>query len=39
MARPDGWNCENLAEQWLPAVKKSFTPLERTRDVYPWDPV
>ena len=24
---------------WLPAVKSSFTPLERTRDVYPWDPV
>jgi len=39
MARPDGWNCENLASQWLPAVRNSFTPLERTRDVYPWDPV
>jgi len=24
---------------WLPAVKNSFTPLERTRDVYTWDPV
>jgi len=39
MARPDGWNPERLAEQWLPAVKGSFTPLERTRDVYPWEPV
>ena len=39
MARADGWNCENLAEQWLPAVEQAFTPLERTRDVYPWDPV
>jgi NAD(P)-dependent dehydrogenase (short-subunit alcohol dehydrogenase family) len=39
MARPDGWTCERLAEQWLPAVQNSFTPLERTRDVYPWDPV
>jgi hypothetical protein len=28
-----------LAEHWLPAVKNSLTPLERTRDVYPWDPV
>jgi hypothetical protein len=39
MARPDGWTPEKLAEHWLPAVKNSFTPLERTRDVYPWDPV
>jgi hypothetical protein len=39
MARPDGWTPEKLAEQWLPAVKNNFTPLERTRDVYPWDPV
>jgi NAD(P)-dependent dehydrogenase (short-subunit alcohol dehydrogenase family) len=39
IARPDGWNCEKLAEHWLPAVEKAFTPLERTRDVYPWDPV
>jgi len=39
MARPDGWNLEKLAEMWLPAVKNSFTPLERTRDVYSWDPI
>jgi NAD(P)-dependent dehydrogenase (short-subunit alcohol dehydrogenase family) len=39
MARTDGWTPEKLAENWLPAVKGSFTPLERTRDVYPWDPV
>jgi hypothetical protein len=39
VARPDGWTSEKLAETWLPAVEKAFTPLERTRDVYPWDPV
>lgn len=39
MARPDGWTSEKLAEHWLPAVKPAFTPLERTRDVYSWDPV
>src|ERR1700729_3373728 len=39
MARTDGWTPEKLAENWLPAVKNSFTPLERTRDEYPWDPV
>jgi NAD(P)-dependent dehydrogenase (short-subunit alcohol dehydrogenase family) len=37
MARSDGWSPEKLAEHWLPAVKSSFTPLERTRDVYNWD--
>ena len=39
MARSDGWSPEKLAEHWLPAVKNSFTPLERTRDVYAWDPL
>jgi NAD(P)-dependent dehydrogenase (short-subunit alcohol dehydrogenase family) len=39
MARNDGWTPEKLAEHWLPAVKNSFTPLERTRDVYSWDPI
>nr|WP_294519119.1 SDR family NAD(P)-dependent oxidoreductase [uncultured Rhodopila sp.] len=39
MARTAGWTPETLAEHWLPAVKNNFTPLERTRDVYPWDPV
>jgi NAD(P)-dependent dehydrogenase (short-subunit alcohol dehydrogenase family) len=39
MARTNGWTPETLAEHWLPAVKSNFTPLERTRDVYPWDPV
>ena len=39
IARPDGWTSEKLAEHWLPAVEKAFTPLERTRDVYPWDPI
>lgn len=39
MARTDGWTPEKLAEHWLPAVKNSLTPLERTRDVYGWEPV
>src|SRR6202012_1612368 len=39
MAPPEGATAGKLAEHWLPAVKNSFTPLERTRDVYPWDPV
>jgi len=39
MARTEGWTPETLAEHWLPAVRNNLTPLERTRDVYPWDPV
>ena len=39
MARADGWTPEKLAEMWLPAVRTALTPLERTRDVYGWDPV
>jgi NAD(P)-dependent dehydrogenase (short-subunit alcohol dehydrogenase family) len=39
MARTDGWTSEKLAEHWLPAVEKAFTPLERTRDVYSWDAI
>jgi hypothetical protein len=39
VARTDGWSPENLAEHWLAAVKSSFTPLEGTRDVFPWDPI
>jgi len=39
MARSDGWTPEKLALHWLPAVKNSLTPLERTRDVYSWDPL
>ena len=39
MARLGGWTPETLAEHWLPAVKHTLTPLERTRDVFPWDPV
>ena len=38
-ARTDGWTPERLAAEWLPAVKNSFTPLERTRDVYAWEAI
>ena len=33
------WSFQPIRRPRLPAVKNSFTPLERTRDVYPWDPV
>ena len=39
MHRSTGWTPATRAEHWFPAVKNSFTPLERTRDVYAWDAI
>jgi NAD(P)-dependent dehydrogenase (short-subunit alcohol dehydrogenase family) len=35
----EGWTPQSLAEQMLPAVRSSLYPLERSGDVYCWDPV
>jgi len=37
--RSDGWTPEKLAEQLKGAFAASFTPLERSGDVFAWDPV
>ena len=37
--RSEGWTLESLQEQMLGAWKPSFVPLERTRDVFKWDPL
>src|SRR5499426_3626637 len=37
--RSDGWTPENIAEQLRGALAPSFTPLERSSDVFSWDPV
>jgi NAD(P)-dependent dehydrogenase (short-subunit alcohol dehydrogenase family) len=37
--RSDGWTPQKLAEQLKPAFATSFTPLERSQDVFSWDPV
>jgi len=39
MQRSDGWTPQTLAEHMLPAMKPSFYPLERSGDVFSWDPV
>ena len=39
MHRGEGWSAELMAETLLPAWKGSLTPLERTRDVYPYDAI
>lgn len=37
--RSDGWTPEKLDQQLKGAFTSSFTPLERSADVFPWDPV
>ncbi len=37
--RGDGWSVETLAEVIPGAWKSSLTPMERTRDVYPYDSI
>ncbi|MFC4273366.1 SDR family oxidoreductase [Sneathiella chungangensis] len=35
----DGWTPESVASRFGPAVKSSLVPLERSGDVFSWDPV
>jgi hypothetical protein len=37
--RSEGWTPETLAEEMLGAFRSSFFPLERSTDVFNWDPV
>jgi NAD(P)-dependent dehydrogenase (short-subunit alcohol dehydrogenase family) len=37
--RSDGWTPQKLAEQLKSAFASSFTPLERSPEVFSWDPV
>jgi NAD(P)-dependent dehydrogenase (short-subunit alcohol dehydrogenase family) len=37
--RAGGWTCEALAQHGMPALKGSFYPLDRSADVFNWDPV
>jgi len=39
MHRSDGWTPEKIAEQLKGAFGPSFTPLERSGDVFSWDPI
>jgi NAD(P)-dependent dehydrogenase (short-subunit alcohol dehydrogenase family) len=39
MQRNDGWTPQTLAEHMLPTMKASLYPLERSGDVFSWDPV
>ena len=39
MHRGDGWTAETIAEHAIPALKSDFYALDRSQDVWPWDPV
>lgn len=37
--RSDGWTVESIHEHMLPSLRASFYPLQRSADVFSWDPV
>lgn len=37
--RSDGWTCGSIAEHAIPALKSSFYPLDRSGDIFTWDPI
>ena len=36
--RAEGWTPETIASQAIPALRASFYPLDRSQDVFSWDP-
>jgi hypothetical protein len=39
MHRFDGWTAQRIAEQMPPQFQSDFYPLERSGDVFSWDPI
>ncbi len=37
--RSEGWTPQDIAAHGMPALKSSFVPMERSGDVFSWDPV
>jgi len=37
--RSEGWTPQTIAEHGMPALKGSFYKLDRSADIFPWDPV
>ena len=37
--RGEGWTPETVADHAIPALKSTFYPLERSGDVFSWDPI
>ncbi len=38
MQREAGWTVDSIASDLMPAFRPSFQPLQRSSDVFPWDP-
>ncbi len=37
--RSDGWTPQTIAEHLVPALRNSFAPLDRSPEVFSWDPI
>ncbi len=37
--RSEGWSPESIADHGMPALKSSFLPLDKSADIFSWDPV
>ena len=37
--RSEGWTAETIADHAMPALKSDLYPLDRSQDIWPWDPV
>jgi NAD(P)-dependent dehydrogenase (short-subunit alcohol dehydrogenase family) len=37
--RSEGWTVDSLATAGLPSLRRSFTPLEHSSEVFSWDPI
>jgi NAD(P)-dependent dehydrogenase (short-subunit alcohol dehydrogenase family) len=37
--RAEGWTCDTIAKHGMPALKSSFYKLDRSADIFSWDPI
>ncbi|HSW20479.1 MAG TPA: SDR family NAD(P)-dependent oxidoreductase [Ramlibacter sp.] len=37
--RAEGWTAQSLHEHGIPALRKSFVPMDTVGELYPWDPI
>jgi hypothetical protein len=37
--RGEGWTPQTIAEHGMPSLKASFSKLDRSADVFTWDPI
>ncbi|WP_043112700.1 SDR family NAD(P)-dependent oxidoreductase [Pseudacidovorax intermedius] len=37
--RSEGWSAQFIAEHGMPALKAAFVPMDRSADVFSWDPI